>query len=77
MNVKKIKKDAARKYFNKGINIYMIPNRVKFDINGKWIQPFKFNNKLEIDFDKCVNNYAYYNCNNELGNTVAFYIEEV
>lgn len=27
-------------------------------------------------FDYLVDSFAYYNCNNELGNTVHFYIEE-
>jgi hypothetical protein len=78
----KINKNKARRLFNKGITIFLLPCNVR--INNVWMIPLEINNKeinefINIDityFDSIVNNFEYYNCNSELGNYTHFYIKE-
>ena len=79
----KINKTRARRLFNEGITIYLLPCNV--GLSSIWVKPCPINNRelnefMNIDisyFDSQVNNFEYYNCNcNELGKYSHFYIEE-
>lgn len=74
MNYKKITKQAARKLFNKGANIYILAS--KMNPNNVWMPPFMINNSNESELDKILNSYSYYNCNQETGNGINFYISD-
>ena len=59
-----------------GMTLYMLP--VNANPESPWINGFfeltmNFNN---IDNNRYVNELAYYNCNDELGNYLKYYIEE-
>lgn len=62
-----------------GITLYMLPVNANPDcifINGFFELTMNFNNMDAIDNNRYVNEIIYYNCNNELGNYLKFYIEE-
>ncbi len=79
----RVNKTKARRLYNEGKTLYLVPNKCRFDFDGFWIPPYKIN-KIESfewqgvtkDFDKLINSFEYYNCNNELGTYTHFYIEE-
>lgn len=64
---------SARKSFENGQTVYLLPNKVRLD--NAWIKPFAIDDSQGRTFDKVVNDYKYYNCNSETGNNVAYYIE--
>lgn len=71
----RINKAQARKQYNAGSTIYVLPCKVRFD--NVWIHPFKMSRQLlqDDDFDTVINCYEYYNCMNETGRRSAFYVE--
>lgn len=76
---KRIDKRVARRLFNAGQTIRIVP--CKANLNHIMWQGHLFNNKTEFDgevadFDEVVNSYTYYNCNYETGYYPAFYVEE-
>ena len=86
----RISKAKARKIYNNGGYIFMLPCKVSPAFNP-WIIPARFNKSefctaanVGIDtvvprnreFETVVNCYSYYNCNNELGKYPAFYVME-
>ncbi len=84
MSYKKIHKPIARKMYNMGFSIYLVPCKCRFvdpDSNVKsWVTPFKIlisecEEKMN-KFDRTVDTYTYYNCNAELGYYPVFYVKE-
>lgn len=74
-NLVKITINTARKLFDAGETVYLLPNKVR--LGNAWIFPFAVNtnNSSGHSFDNIINSYSYYNCNKEVGNSVAFYKE--
>lgn len=77
---KKVDKRTARKLYNEGQTIMLVPCKV--NPKNMWGIGHYFSNKdgdgFETDFDKVVSYYSYYNCQyNELGKYCAYYVEEV
>lgn len=71
--MQKINKTQARKMFNEGIELTMIPH--KANPYSPWFDGAKYkNNNSFVDFDELVNNITKYNCNHELGYYLAYYI---
>ena len=69
----KITKGMARKLYNDGEEIMIIPNRVRTDsVLAGWIK--KDN---DVDFEKVCNAIHYYNCSPETGMALAYYAKEV
>jgi hypothetical protein len=75
--MKKINKPTARKLYNSGADVVMIPCKCR--PGGAWLTGATVNkNSTSRSFDDLVNEFVYYNCNYyELGYYPAFYIEEV
>ena len=73
----KIRKSTARKLFNEGHELIIIP--CNCSPNGVWFKGFRIcKTKLEnSDFDRLINEFEYYNCNSELGRYTHYYIEGV
>ena len=71
----KIRKNTARKLFNNGHELIIIP--CKCAPGRVWLTGFKIckNNLENADFDRLINEFEYYNCNSELGRYTHFYIE--
>ena len=71
----RVNKTKARRLFNEGKTIYLVPCKVYPDPRGMWIQPYDIDKKFDKTFDTIVNSYEYYNCCPETGKVVAFYIK--
>ena len=86
VNYKKINKPIARKMFNNGITIYLLPCKVsEMALNSDietWGHPVSINiTKDQLDskhnkFDRAINEYCFYNCNAELGYYPHYYVTE-
>ena len=72
----KITKALARKMYNEGSEVMIIPSRVRpTGMHASWTtKPADDNN---ADFDKLCNAIFYYNCSPETGMTLAYYAKEV
>lgn len=71
--MKRISMATARRLFNNGVEIYMLPSKAV--IRNIWILPIGIHQD-EISFEAHVNEYRYYNCSAETGKRVHFYINE-
>lgn len=78
----KINKAKARKMYNAGFEIALLPCKVSaaaFEVHG-WIRPITINFETSKDsinrFDRTVDAYQYYNCNAECGYYPAYYVAE-
>lgn len=63
-----------RKENKKTWRIYAIP--CKANINSLWVEFFEKECVGVEDFEKWVNEVMYYNCNNEMGRYLHYYIEK-
>lgn len=74
---KRISKAMARKLFNNGTPVYILPCKVKLD--NAWIQPAiaRKDNYYSEDFDMIINAFEFYSCQyNELGKYASYYLKE-
>ena len=63
-----------------GVTLYMLPVNANPDcmfINGLFTLTMDFNSMDAVDNSNYINELVYYNCNDELGNYLKFYIEEL
>lgn len=73
----RLDKRDARKYYNCGHAIYLVPVKMRFDPN----YPFSMAIIISLekrngrDFDAIINEYEYYNCNSETGYKAKFFIK--
>ena len=77
--MKRIRKNEARKRYNEGKEIIILP--CKANPKSAWFTGFTMVNdpaeKEPVrDFDSYVNEFEYFNCCNELGYYAAYYIGE-
>jgi len=82
--MRKVNKTLARKMFNDGKTIYILP--CKIPLNNVWVQPYIINKTIAnsiynqtfevIGFDTIINNFELYNCNYESGYYATYYINE-
>lgn len=74
---KRINKAMARKLFNNGTPVYILPCKVRLD--NAWIKPAMIvnNGSFNDSFDTIVNAFHYYNCQyNETGKYASYYFKE-
>lgn len=74
---KRINKAMARRLFNNGTPVYILPCKVRLD--NAWFKPAMINrNNLDNEsFEKIINAFEYYNCSyNELGKYASYYLKE-
>lgn len=81
MNYKKINKPTARKMYNRGFSIQLLPCRCRFsDEYNTWFVPFITDITKSTEdcnkFDRMVSSFEYYNCNAELGYYAHYYVTE-
>jgi hypothetical protein len=74
-NAKAINRTQAKRLFDKGELIYIIPNYLM--LNNKWILPGVLTNTKLDSFETQIANYATVNCNAIFGKTVHFYMSLV
>lgn len=71
--VTRVNKMKARNAFNHGDTVYCLP--VNYSLYSMWTKPFEINNRDDtLDFDILVNGIEFYNCNNESGTYLKYYI---
>ena len=72
--MKKVNKAVARKAFNNGEVVHIVPCKVNPD--SMWFRDSMIVvNKLRTpDFDSIVSKFEYYNCNYGMGKRAAYYI---
>jgi len=71
----KITKGMARKLYNEGTEIMVIPNRIKVDSPlAGWLTKPQDNS---VSFEQMCNAIHYYNCSPETGMTLVYYAKEV
>lgn len=84
MQYRKLTKPTARKEFNKGVTIYILPCKCSvmcFEVKG-FVTPISINKDDHPDdvdsgdFDKRVMYFEHYNCNSEFGHYAHYYIKE-
>lgn len=74
---KRISKPKARRLFNDGADVYILPHKIM--PGGLWYEPFNMRESLDDhrkDFDEIGSRYTYYNCMAETGHYVSFYVKE-
>lgn len=71
MNYEKITKTQARKMHTEGGKVFCLPKNTC--TNSMWMSPAEI--PTERNFESFCNEYQWYNCNAELGRTLAFYKE--
>lgn len=78
VNYKKVNKATARKMYNMGCSIMLLPCKVRFD--NEWIRPYSMSlmtsEETENRFDRAVRIYECANCNAELGYYASYYVSE-
>jgi hypothetical protein len=70
--MKRINKTEAKKLFNKGRKIFLVPGGA--NLNSKWITPYAIT-KRSGSFDKLVNSFEYYNCHAPFRDYAWYYIK--
>lgn len=71
----KITKGMARKLYNEGVEVMVIPNRIKVDSPlAGWVTKPQDNS---VSFEQMCNAIHYYNCSPETGMTLVYYAKEV
>ena len=75
MRVQQISKAKAKRLFEEGKDIYLHPSNMMFD--NAWQSPHKVNknDSFTCDFEYICSNYKYYNCDNERGRHIHFFVE--
>ena len=86
MNYKRINKPTARRMFNKGYSVQLLPCKVSenvFKVSKEYyigVLPTEISLSTSSQeanhFDRTVNEYEYYNCNAELGYYAHYYVSE-
>lgn len=73
---RRIDKRVARRLYDAGEDVLFIPCNMRPDnMWGLGIVENKYLLGQEETFDKLVNAYTWYNCTNETGRYVAFYVD--
>lgn len=76
--IKQVNKTVARKLYNKGIDVYLQSCNMLF--NNVWQSAARINKNNPdyntYSFDTLVNEYTYYNCDNERGKYPCFFVDE-
>ena len=75
--MKRISKAAARRLWNNGENFIIVPCKCSPCGLGSLYTETDLTTEQRdgVDFDKFVNSFEFYNCNNEMGKYSAFYKE--
>lgn len=73
----RVNKIKARKIYGDGNTVYLIPDKMRLD--NAWQSPCpisKKDNGGDREFDTRVNEFQYYNCDNERGRVVKYFVEQ-
>lgn len=83
MALKKVRKEIARRVYNNGKPVSVIPCNVAPSILSEkytWIEPLILvkdeNDTTPNQFERHINSYIYYNCNSVTGYYPHYYVDE-
>ena len=75
--VRQVSKTRARRLYEDGKTIYMLACKMRY--NNVWQSPCPMNKKLRAwenhTFDTIVNEFTFYNCDNERGKYPCFFVK--
>ena len=73
-----VSKPKARRLYNEGKTIYLQSCNMRFDNMWQSACPISKSTEqwIDQDFDKIVNEFTYYNCDNERGKYPNFFIKK-
>ena len=71
----KIKKDVARRAFNNGFDIMLLPSKIEAS-EGRAFFHLQWIAKGIQPFDESVNDFQEYECYSEIGLTARFYMDK-
>ena len=72
--VKQITIRTAKKLFNQGKEIFLQSSNMHFESVWSGAMPLKKDTSFTSDFDYIVSDFKYYNCDNERGKRVHFFV---
>ena len=72
--VKQINVRTAKKLFENGKELYLIPSNMVFD--SLWYHPMSVKKETAHteNFDHIINEFSYYNCDNERGKYIQYFV---
>ena len=73
----RVNKKVARQMYNKGKQIWMIPDMMRLD--NAWQSPCPISTKDnggDREFDARVNEFVYYNCDRVRGHGVKYFVKQ-
>jgi hypothetical protein len=75
----RVTKPIAKKAYNFDMSVLVLPLKVRFD--NMWVKPtditeYNKNNEEKQSFEKMMNGYEAYNCNQEFGTYSKYYIKK-
>ncbi len=83
MKFRRVTKPTARKLYDRGCKILLLPCNVSesaLDGSNMWIKPVTISQDTCAEqfnkFDRTVRSFQYYNCNSELGYYPHYYVSE-
>ena len=77
-NLKRVSKKSARKLFDKGNTLLLVPCKIRPDnMFGIGVYVNANADTFGDDFDKVVHYFEYYNCNSETGLYTSYYVKEI
>ena len=75
INYKKVSKKEAEKLFNKGVSIHLFSSKIRPFTN--WTgDGVVVDNDNDKKFEKIINEFEYYNCSNETGTAIHYYVAD-
>ena len=83
VNYSRVNKPTARKMYNNGCSILLLPCKVSgsaIDGSHPWVKPYSMSLMTSEEetnrFDRAVRDYEIFNCNAELGYYAHFYVSD-
>ena len=71
----RVNKKVARNLYNAGETVWLIPDMMRLD--NAWQSPCPISRKTSDDFDTIINEFKYYNCDNERGKGVKYFVDKL
>lgn len=76
--MKQVNKTTARKLYEQGKTVYVMPCNMRFD--NMWQSPCPMNKEREADstdcFDGRIQHFIYYNCDSERGKYPCYFVKK-
>ena len=71
--IQQISINKAKSLFDRGVTIFIQSSNMPFD--GMWFSALDINFEHGVEFEALINSFRVYNCNDERGNYIHFYVK--